>query len=371
MPQSSAPLVFLPSSRTLLITYGCVVQGDAHDAPVMAVILPYDALAAQLPQPRVVVATCCDQIRAVCTEGAVPDPALVAVQRGLERESRGVAFGRRGQVVAWLQIVRHRSVEGPDAGGVVGGTSREVADVGGEEDAGDVGSMGSELAYGDDGGGVVALDHAPDIDVALAVLLALLSWVGSVQTHSIVPCAHHAAVRSHRHTGNADIVLGNQLVAALVLTQVPDAHVPASVTANQLALVRMDHHVVDRHAVGVVPLHVSAPCVPYLNRPVLGAGHEPLGLAVECDARDVGRVPVKGEDGIRVGRLDVVELDRVVARGGQVALVGRDAQAVHLRVGVGDGAGADAAEGLPKAVGRGLAERIAVVLGIVYRIVWS
>ncbi len=70
---------------------------------------------------------------------------------------------------------------------------------------------------------------------------------------------------------------------------------------------------------------------------------------MERDARDVGRVPVKGEDGVGVGRLDVVELDGVVAGGGEVALVGRDAEPVDLRVGVGDGAGADAGEGFPEA----------------------
>lgn len=40
----------------------------------------------------------------------------------------------------------------------------------------------------------------------------------------------------------------------------------------------------------------------------------------------------------------------MVARGGEVALVGGDAEAVHLRVGVGDGAGADAAESFPEAL---------------------
>ena len=34
---------------------------------------------------------------------------------------------------------------------------------------------------------------------------------------------------------------------------------------------------------------------------------------------------IKCEDGVRIRRLDVVELDGVVARGGEVTLVGRDA----------------------------------------------
>jgi hypothetical protein len=72
---------------------------------------------------------------------------------------------------------------------------------------------------------------------------------------------------------------------------------------------------------------------------------------VESYARDVGGVSVEGEDGIGVGGFDVVELDRVVAGGREVALVGRDAKAVDLGVWVGDCAGADAAESFPEASG--------------------
>jgi hypothetical protein len=137
-------------------------------------------------------------------------------------------------------------------------------------------------------------------------------------------------------------------VAALVLAQIPYPHIAPAVAADQLALVRMDDDVVHGHAMGVVALDVAAARVPDLDGAVLGAGDEPLGLAVEGDARDVGRVAVKGQDGVGVRRLDVVELDRVVARRGQVALVGGDAQAVDLRVWVGDRAGAYSAERFPE-----------------------
>ena len=69
---------------------------------------------------------------------------------------------------------------------------------------------------------------------------------------------------------------------------------------------------------------------------------------MEGHAGDVSRVALKGEHGIGVRRLDVVELDGVVAGGGEVALVGRDAKAVDLRFWVLDRAGADAREGLPE-----------------------
>ena len=55
-----------------------VVQRDAHGAPVVTIVLPYDLLAVQLPQPGVVVRARGDEVRAVGRESTVPDPALVA-----------------------------------------------------------------------------------------------------------------------------------------------------------------------------------------------------------------------------------------------------------------------------------------------------
>lgn len=92
----------------------------------------------------------------------------------------------------------------------------------------------------------------------------------------------------------------------------------------------------------VVSLDIATPCVPYFHRAIFRRGDQPFGLAVECNARDVGRVAVKGQNRVRVRGLDVVQLDRVVARGSKVAFVGGYAEAVDLRVWVGDGAGADA-----------------------------
>lgn len=142
-------------------------------------------------------------------------------------------------------------------------------------------------------------------------------------------------------------------MTALVLAQIPDPHVPAAITADQLALIRMNHNIIHRHPVCIVALHVPAARVPDLDGAVLARRHQPLALAVERHARDVAGVAVKRQDRVGVGRLDVVELDRVVACGREVALVGRDAQAVDLRVWVRDGARADAGQGFPEAVDGG------------------
>jgi hypothetical protein len=62
-----------------LSRHGRIVKSYANGAAMVTVVLPYDALAAQLPEPGIVIRACRDQISRVCTEGAVPDPALVTM----------------------------------------------------------------------------------------------------------------------------------------------------------------------------------------------------------------------------------------------------------------------------------------------------
>ena len=104
----------------------------------------------------------------------------------------------------------------------------------------------------------------------------------------------------------------------------------------------MNNHIIDGAAMQIIPLDTARARIPDLDRAVLGAGHHPFALAVERDAGDVARVPVEGEHRVRVRGADVVQLDVVVPCCGEVALVGRDAEPVHLRVGVLDRARADA-----------------------------
>lgn len=146
-------------------------------------------------------------------------------------------------------------------------------------------------------------------------------------------------------------------MGAIVLGQVPHANAAAAIAADDFALVGVNHDIVDGAAVVVAALDGAAARLPNLDGAVFGARDHPLALAVERDARDVARVALKGEEGVRVGRLDVEELDRVVAGGREEALVGRDAQAVDLRVRVLDGAGTDARESLPEPVATAVSVR--------------
>ena len=111
-------------------------------------------------------------------------------------------------------------------------------------------------------------------------------------------------------------------MGALILPQIPDPHIPPSIARNQLPLVRMDDHIVDRTAVQIIALYAPCPRIPDLHRTVFGARHHPFALAVERHACDVAGVAIESEHGARIGGADVVEFDVVVACCGEVALVG-------------------------------------------------
>lgn len=171
---------------------------------------------------------------------------------------------------------------------------------------------------------------------------------GGYEPYSIIGRAEQRAVAGDCKAREGLVFLGDDIVGAGILSQIPDSHCPTPVTTDDLSLVRVDHDIINRRGVVIAPLYGPRPGFPYLHGAVLRRGYHPLALAVEGHAGDIALVALEGEDGVGVRRLDVVELDGVVAGGGEVALVGRDAEAVDLRLGVLDGARADAREGLPE-----------------------
>lgn len=168
--------------------------------------------------------------------------------------------------------------------------------------------------------------------------MRLVFVMNGATSYSVVARAQERSVAGYSNAGDRDVVLRNQLMRAFILAQIPDPNVPTAIAADQLALVRVDNHIIDRHAVGVVSLQAAAARVPDLDRAVLGARDHPFAVAVEGHACDVCRVSVEGEDCVRVRGFDVVEFHGVVPGGGEEALVGGDAKPVDLRVGVRDGA---------------------------------
>lgn len=129
-------------------TLRVVVQGNANSTAMVSVVLADDLLAVQLPEAGVVVRAGGDEVGRVGAEGAVPDPALVAGQGGLERVGAGPVVLGGGLEVG----------DFPDLGGVIGAAGGKLLDVGGEEDAGDVLIVGAEVGDGDELGALRRLD---------------------------------------------------------------------------------------------------------------------------------------------------------------------------------------------------------------------
>ena len=107
------------------------------------------------------------------------------------------------------------------------------------------------------------------------------------KAYSIVSSADHASVTGDCYTCDADVVFGNQLVRAFVLSQVPDSHIAAAIATNQLPLIGMDNDIINRHAVHIVTLYIATPRVPDLHSTIFAGRNEPLGFAVKSDASNV------------------------------------------------------------------------------------
>jgi len=116
----------------------------------MPVILPDNALAAQLPQPRIVITTRGNQIRRVCAKRAIPHPPLMPMQRRLQRKAFILLSIRVREIQRVGRVAGRRELGGPDASRMVGGAGCEFPDVRGEKDTGYVGVMGDEFTDGDE-----------------------------------------------------------------------------------------------------------------------------------------------------------------------------------------------------------------------------
>lgn len=151
-----------------------------------------------------------------------------------------------------------------------------------------------------------------------------VSFAEGDETHSIICGTEQGTVAGDRNARDGHIRLRDELMGAVVCRKIPHADAAAPVAGDDLALVWMDDYIVDWRAMVVAALDGAAAGFPDLDGAVLRARHHPLALAVECDASDVAGVALEGEERVGVCRLDVEELDGVVAGGGKEALIGRD-----------------------------------------------
>ena len=136
---------------------------------------------------------------------------------------------------------------------------------------------------------------------------------------------------------------------AVVFRKIPDAHTASAITGNDLALVWVDHYVVDRGAVRIASLNRTAPRFPNLDRAIFRTCDHPFSFAVECDACDVASVTFERQERVWVCGFDVVEFDCVMTSCGKETFVGRDTEAVDLGIRVLDCPRANARESFPEA----------------------
>lgn len=143
-------------------------------------------------------------------------------------------------------------------------------------------------------------------------------------------------------------------MGADTLTKIPHAHHTSLISTDELALVRVNDHIVDGSPVHVISLQTTCACIPDLDSAIFRAGDHPLAFAMERDTGDVVGVALEGHHRVGVCRLDIVKLDIIVASSREKAFVGSNAETVDLGVGVLNGSRADAGQRFPEAV----AERV-------------
>jgi len=162
----------------------------------MTIILSNDLLTVQLPQSRIMITARRNQIRTIRTERAIPDPALMAGERALELERL-----RFGGCLAGGWDHGFEVFDFPDLGGVVSAAGCEVLDVRREQDAGYVFVVCLEVGYGNELSLFAVLEEVPDVD-----------------TSGVSACAQRRAVSCNGNTCDWYVLLGNQLVGAIVLS---------------------------------------------------------------------------------------------------------------------------------------------------------
>lgn len=130
-------------------------------------------------------------------------------------------------------------------------------------------------------------------------------------------------------------------MSALVLSEIPDSDTSTAVAADQLSLVRVDDYIIDWTSMRVIPLYGSGPCIPDLDCSILRACYHPFAFQMKRDACDISMMAFEYHTRTGRARSYIVELYVFVSSCGKEAFVGRNAEAVNLRLGMLNGAGAN------------------------------
>lgn len=101
-------------------------------------------------------------------------------------------------------------------------------------------------------------------------------------------------------------------MGADALTKVPNADHTRMVTTDELALIGVNDHIIDRSSVNVITLQATRTSVPNLHSPIFRAGNHPFPFTVKRNSGNVVGVTFKRDHRVRVGRFDIEELHIVM-----------------------------------------------------------
>lgn len=173
--------------------------------------------------------------------------------------------------------------------------------------------------------------HAPDVAITF-----------------VISSNEHSSIRGNAHAANRNSFLGDEVVSACILAEIPHPQISSMVARNDFTLVRMDDNIVNWGSMMIITLDRGHAHVPNFDGSVLTASRHPSPICLYRKGSDVSFVALKGHYRVRIVRLDVVEPNGACARTGEILLVVSDDHAIDLSVVVLDGSAAHATESLPE-----------------------
>ena len=114
-------------------------------------------------------------------------------------------------------------------------------------------------------------------------------------------------------------------MGAVIFGKVPHPDTASTITADDLALVRMNDYVIDRTAMSVAPLNGTTSSLPNLDCAIFRARDHPLSFTVKCYTGNIAGVALESQERVGIRRLDIVELYSMMTSSCEEALVRRDA----------------------------------------------
>ena len=117
-----------------------------------------------------------------------------------------------------------------------------------------------------------------------------------------------------------------------IFPEIPDSNIAGLITRDQFPLIGVYNNIIDRWVMIIISLNSCWSCIPDLYSPILAWCYHPLAFTMETYTSDVVCVTFKGQNGVRVRRLDVIQFNVKMSCSSKVAFIWGDTEAVDLRI---------------------------------------